>query len=316
MWASGLFFSVVLLAFIFYNADQTLLKKIFNSVSWTVFLASILLLLSEGLFTALRFKLFTPGNPPLTSCLRISALFIVSLIILPARLGEIAVIFLIKNHLNQTTGASIMNVLTQRFIDLIFLGAMLLLFVIANQTLTQNILFYVLVFLIIFLLIISIYKLDVYLTCFSRFFLNNKRILKFSFSRKILRMLLQARIWFRFHLSNKTIFKAIIVSFFKWISNIGGLTLLFYSIKTPLSEAQLLLTSTAYNLLAIVPIQSIGGFGISEAGLTGILVFFGLPIDLSASISILCRLVLISTPFLFFIIVYTYLYLNRNEKIC
>jgi uncharacterized protein (TIRG00374 family) len=314
MWGTGIFFSITLLLFIFYNVDYELLKKAYNSISWTIFIFSIFVLLLEGFFTALRFKLFTPNNPSFINCLDITAIFIVSLIVLPARLGEIAAIFLIKNKLRQSTGASIMNVLTQRFIDLFFLGAILLLFIIAHQTIDQSLWFYISITIIISLLLISIYKLDVILGCISFFILKNKNLKKILVFKKLLRMLLQARIWFRFHINHTTLSKAIIISSFKWVSNIGGLSLLFYSVNIPLSNVQLILTSAAYNLLAIIPIQTIGGFGVSEAGLTGILAFFGLPLDLSASISIICRLVLISIPFIFFVIIYSYILFNPYEK--
>jgi uncharacterized protein (TIRG00374 family) len=314
IWYVGSFFSLVLLFLIIPYVDLNQIGFILNSISWDIFSIAIIVLLMEGVFTALRFKLFTPGKPALKDCLKLTSLFIVSLIILPARLGEIAVIFLLKHQLGQRTGVSIMNVLTQRLIDLIFIFTILLAFILINKAVEYNIFFYLVILLIISLLILSIFKLGFLLGIFATLFFVDKPITKNIFFRKIYRMILQARIWHRFHMSNNIIFKAILISLLKWASNIGGLSLLFYSINTPLNEIQILLTSTAYNLLAIIPIQTIGGFGVSEAGLTGILVFFGLPVDLSANISIASRIVLISTPFLFLLLVYLYLFLSRNEK--
>lgn len=314
IWLVAIFISVLLLSFVIYNVDVNSLYFVFDSITWSIFIISLLVLLLEGLFTAIRFKLFTPGNPALKSCLHITSIFIVSLIILPARLGEIAVIFLLKKELKQKTGAAIMSVLTQRFIDLLFLCALLFIFTLMTSIAEQSLYLYVAIFLIISILISSIYKLDILLGVFASFFYFNKKLVKYRLFKNVYRMILQGRIWYRFHMNNKVVFQAIIISTLKWTSNIGGLTLLFYSINTPLNEVELILTSTAYNLLAIIPLQTIGGFGISEAGLMGILMFFNLPIDLSASISIISRIVLISTPFIFFTLVFSYLFITRHEK--
>jgi len=295
-----------------YQVDFSLLKNIINSISWPIFILAIFILLSEGYFTALRFKLFTPGNPSIKSCLEITSWFIVSLIILPARLGEIAVIVLLKNILNQSTGSSIMNVLSQRLIDVLFLCAMLLMFLLAINIFEQYI--YIFIFIIIILLLLSLYKLDVLLGFIAYLFRSKKYYAKNNFLRNMFRMILQARIWHRFHLNNKIVSKAILISTCKWSCNIGGLSLLFYSLNVPLNDIQLLLVSTAYNILGAVPLQTIGGFGTSEAGLAGILMFFSLPIAFAASISITVRLVLITATFIFFLLVYSYILVLSYEK--
>ena len=111
-----------------------------------------MLLVSEGFFTALRFQLFTPGNPSYNQCLKITAWFIVSLIILPARLGEILVIILLKKEFKLSSGFSIMSVISQRLIDLFFLTAMLLVFVILHQSNKQYLYIYISLIITILLL--------------------------------------------------------------------------------------------------------------------------------------------------------------------
>ncbi len=314
IWYIGGIVSIALLLFVILQVDLDKIKYIFNTISWGIFLIAILVLLSEGFFTALRFKLFTPGNPPLIKCLELTAWFIISLIILPARLGEIAVIILLKNNLGQSTGSSIMNVLTQRFIDLLFLCSMSLAFVFLNQNFQHSLYLYLIIFTIMSLLFLSLYKLDVLLGFIASLFFRQKIRPKHRLPRTFFRMSLQARIWYRFHMNNDIFTKAILVSLCKWISNVGGLALLLYSLNLPLGEVQLLLASTAYNFLAIIPLQTIGGLGISEAGLAGILVFFGLSMTFAASVSIMIRLVLISTPFIFFLFINSLIIFHKNEQ--
>lgn len=206
-----------------------------------------------------------------------------------------------------------MNVLTQRFIDLLFLCAMVIIFIFLSQTIEHRLLLYTSVFTIICLLFLSLYKLDVLLGIIASLFYLKKCRPKLKLTKILFRMLLQARTWYRFHINNSVFSIAIFISMCKWASNIGGLTLLFYSINIPLSEVQLLLASTAFNFLAIIPLQTIGGIGISEAGLTGIFLYFGLPIAFAASVSVMIRLVLISTPFLFFLLIHTYYSVVKNE---
>ena len=144
---------------------------------------------------------------------------------------------------------------------------------------------------------------------------DNKRP-KRKYSKLFFRIVLQARIWHRHHLNNQLIGKAVFVSTCKWMCNLGGLFFLFFSMNLSIANIELLLAACSYNFLAIIPIQTIGGFGVTEAGLTGILTFFDLDIESAASVSILSRLVLIFIPFLFFLLVYSYNQIQKNETDC
>ena len=58
-----------------------------------------------------------------------------------------------------------------------------------------------------------------------------------------------------------------------------------------------------YNLSAVIPIQTVGGFGISEAALLGSFRWLGYSLGVGASIAIAIRLALIAGPLLFWLVI-------------
>ncbi len=303
IWVISFVISIGLLLFIF---NQTNIHELANLIDLTSFkwlFLSIIVLALEGFFTGLRFKTFTPGNHSIGRCSKLSSWFIVSLVILPARLGEIAVVFLLQDYLKQSAGAAIMNTIIQRYIDLLFLASMTLIFLCLNHLFSLELLILSIV-LILFFTFIGLYRIDLILGFIASTFYRHRRRPK-SIVRKLFRVLLQARLYYRFHINSDIFFRGVGISFLKWLCNIGGLSLLFFSFDTQLTSIQLILSAIAYNALALIPLQTIGGIGIGEAGLMGIFLFFGLPSAFAASASILTRLVLIFIPFLFLFLVYT-----------
>ena len=89
----------------------------------------------------------------------------------------------------------------------------------------------------------------------------------------------------------------------KWICILGGFVLLARGLMLGLDVAEGVTAAAAYNFLAVLPLQTVGGFGLGEAGLTGVLVVFGLPLGLAAGASVVMRLTLIAVPVAFWVVV-------------
>ena len=64
-----------------------------------------------------------------------------------------------------------------------------------------------------------------------------------------------------------------------------------------------MLLAAAFNFLAVVPLQSVGGIGVSEVGLAGLLMVFGASVEYAASMTIVVRVILLSTPVLYWVLV-------------
>ena len=102
-----------------------MLAVVLSQVDWALFVEillgalpgfvflSLILFLMEGVFTSLRFYLLTPGDRHVTACFSLTAWYVVLLVLLPLRLGEVAVVLLMKKYLDQDASPALMNVFVQ-----------------------------------------------------------------------------------------------------------------------------------------------------------------------------------------------------------
>lgn len=311
-WWSAIGVSALFIVFLGYLVDWHNVSLHFNAVSLLWLCLALIVLALEGVFTAFRIKSFTPGDQPISECLRVNAWFVMMLIIIPGRLGEIAVVVLYRHYLHQKTGSALMNVIAQRLLDLIILGLIFLLAITAiNFTeISRNM--YIAVICAIFLFVFIIRYLLVLLTLLSLLFLSIKKKTGSLIAKHILKLSLQARTWFKHHMTRHVLMKSIFLTMAKWICNIAGLMLAFASFGLEFSNIKLLFLATIYNVLGVVPLQTIGGIGVSEVGLSGILYTMGLPLDEATATSIYMRFVAILNPVLFFAMVM--LWINVIKK--
>ena len=303
IWFSATAISLVLLAAVISQVDWHLAGEIALKAS-PVFLAfSFFIFLAEGVFTTLRIYLLTPNHPGLTACFKVTAWYVVFLILLPARLGEVAAILLLKQHLNQNTSPALMNILVQRLFDIIILGSIFLITVAALSPIADSHQYNIIAITVVTVVSIMLIWFDRLLAIPVKLIIYKKARLKNKWLRHITRMLLQARTWHRHRLTPSKSIYTILLTIGKWGCNLGGFVFLLKALQLPLTISNSVMLGAAYNFLSIIPIQTIGGFGISEAGLTSLLLLSGLSLTLAASATILVRLVIIIMPFAFWCIV-------------
>ena len=85
----------------------------------------------------------------------------------------------------------------------------------------------------------------------------------------------------------------------KWLATLTAIGCVVVAVVPALSPFTALGVAIVYNLSAVIPIQTVGGFGISEAVLLGSFSWLGYSLGMGASIAIVIRLVLTSAPILF-----------------
>ncbi|MBT8445603.1 MAG: flippase-like domain-containing protein, partial [Gammaproteobacteria bacterium] len=100
------------------------------SLRWTYL--GIGLLLLEGVVTALRFRVLVRGRVRISSCLLANAWSVLLLLVLPARLGEVASVGAIVRYMDQPGGVAVASLLFQRVFDLILLAGLLVLLTILS----------------------------------------------------------------------------------------------------------------------------------------------------------------------------------------
>ncbi len=315
IWISATVISLILLSLVISQVDWDLAVDILLTSSPLFLLCSIILFLTEGVFTTLRFYLLTPNKPRMSSCYKVTAWYVIFLILLPARLGEIIVVLLLKQYLNQNTSPALMNVLVQRLFDVIILSSIFLVTALTLTSFSDSHYLNIVAIIVILLVSIVLFWLDYFLTILAKIIIGKHTRPKIKWLRHILRMILQARIWHRHRLTTLISIQTIVITFCKWSCNLGGFVMLMKALHLPLAISNSVVLGAAYNFLAIIPLQTIGGFGISEAGLTSLLVLTGMSLTLAASATIIVRLIIILVPFLFWFIVMLFNITNSKREI-
>ena len=312
VWITAGFISIVLLALVLMQVNWGLMIKLAQSVSLPLFVLSLSVLVFEGVFTTLRLQLFTPNKPLFKDCLQVVAWFVVLLVILPARLGEVAIIVLIQRYLRQNAGSALISVVIQRIFDLIMLSAVFLLAAIAVSKLSNTIQLVIIASLLLCILIAVLCCLPLIMRYLQVSFSKKQPVSRLR--KKLLSGLNNAIVWHDEHITQRILLTALMYTAIKWLCNIGGIVLLFTAINLPLSIADNTLLAAAYNFLGVIPLQTVGGFGVSEAGLAGLLVLFGLSLTTAASFSMMARVVIILNPFIFWLLVMLGLKCSKAAK--
>jgi uncharacterized protein (TIRG00374 family) len=301
LWATASFISLVLLALVVMKADFSEMQAMLNDLSYTMLGWAVCFLFFEGVITSLRIWLFAGGKKCISPSFRTNAWYVLLLVILPARLGEVAAVVVFKKYLGQKYGAAAMSILTQRLYDVIILGVFGLIAVLGMGDFLNKQAFLIVGPVLITVAIVLLTQIDKFLTL--AVLVLGKDKLHTGFRRKVGRLLLQARIYVRHILQPRDIPLALVFTILKWTFNLGALVFLFYALYLNLSLSQSVVTAAAYNFLAIIPIQTIGGIGVGEAGLALILAGMGITASLAAGASLLIRFVILLFPFVFWAII-------------
>ncbi len=263
---------------------------------------ALICLTFEGIITALRIWLFADRKPCLRPALKANAWYVLLLVILPARLGEVAAVVIFERYLKQKRGAAVMSIITQRLYDVIVLGSFFLIALMGLSGFGDKGVMSGLALAVIAFSLFVLFRLDMFLTFAALIFQKLAKGSRGLF-RKLLHICLQGRIYVRHGLKSRDIPLALLFTIGKWVSNLGAILFLFMAINLDLSFFESLTIAGAYNFLAIIPLQTIGGIGVGEAGLAVLFVAMGLTVSLAAGASLLIRFVILLFPLLFWVMV-------------
>ena len=88
----------------------------------------------------------------------------------------------------------------------------------------------------------------------------------------------------------------------KWTANFGAYWLLCQAVGLQLATLEALFAGAGSVVLTALPLQSIGGFGLLEAGLTGIFAWFGAPANTAAAAALTIRFAIWTAAGLFWLL--------------
>ena len=295
IWGFATMVSFGLLALVIAQVDWAQTGAMLESISWVMLGGAFVFLVAEGVATALRLWLFAQKKPCLSEALKANAWYVLLLVILPARLGEVAAIVVLERHLGQKYGAAAMSILTQRLYDVIVLGVVFLIALLGlGDFIDKNVMSVAALGLITLALFVLV-RLEMFLTWAALLFKKAPK----SFCR----LILQGRLYSRHKLQRRDIPLALFFTALKWVSNLGALVCLFMALHLGLGAFENVTVAAAYNFLAIIPLQTIGGIGVGEAGLALLLAGMGLTASMAAGASLMIRFVILIFPFIFWVMV-------------
>lgn len=298
LWQISIVSSLILLSVVVAQVDWRAARSLVANIDYRWVACGIALLTVEGLITAARFRLLARTAASYGDCLRATAWYVLMLIGLPARLGEVAGIGLIVRHMRERAGAAAASLLFQRVFDMIVLVPMLaVVCILAFGEVGTLPIFGMTVVLTAILIALLVY-LEGLLGVAVRPLLARRQE---KWPRRFLRVALQARMVRRHHMDRERTMKLGGYTVLKWIANLTAIGCVVVAVVPALSPLTALGVGIVYNLSAVIPIQTVGGFGISEAALLGSFSWLGYSLEVGAPIAIAIRLVLISAPILFWL---------------
>ena len=302
LWLAAMTISGTLLAVLLSQMDHTAFTRILHTLHAGYVAAALLFLTGEAVLNSLRIKHFAAGKPTLRNALYANGWYMLLLNLLPARLGEIAAIWVFEKHLGQTRGAAMMSIIAQRLFDLIILSAFFLVVVSMATAIMPSPVWFTIALFIIGGAILALLRIEPLLSTIAAIMLR-QHWQRQGWRRVLFKLVLQARTWRRHNIQLSQVVVAIALTLLKWVCNLGIISCLLFAVGTPLNWPEALSISAAYNFLAIVPVQTIGGLGLSEAGLTLMLGITGIETSEAIAFSVFTRIILLAFPFIFFIVV-------------
>lgn len=298
IWLVSIVSSGVLLVGLLSLADRHAIVELSVALSWPLIALAFALFQFEGTCSALRLHWITDSHNAFIDSLAVTAWWVAALALLPARLGEIAGMRVFSRRLKQSFGSSLHCLLLQRLMDtawLLFLGFCLLL---VHADRLQSALPIAGVCVAGIVLFLVMMRLDAVFALSLRALLPYRRVRATLF---VLKVLAQGRRAAKQLRARDRLIPLAAVSLLKWLLNLAALALLAQAIMPALAALDALAASIAFNLAAIVPLQTVGGVGLGDFTFLGVLAWYGYGISTTASAAVLFRVALIVAPLSFFV---------------
>ena len=289
-WAIAAAVSLALFGVVAARLDAASLAAVAEQLSWPLVGAALALLLSGHLFSALRTHLIAEGHL-FSTALRVSAWHAIWLIALPMRLGEVAWLVSMRNAYGWNAATAVVCGLVQRLLDLAVIAAFLLLAVPAVfiPGRIEAPLAAALAVVAGALALLGAVTLPVWLRLSGRLIVAAGRPL--GWRARLLRHLWRGRRWLESVRHRRIVQLCLVPTALSWMAIFGGYWLLCRAVGLDAAWSEFLFAAAGGNLITALPVQSIGGFGLLEAGFTGILAWFGSPADTAALAALTIRFV-------------------------
>lgn len=301
VWAGAGAVSLVLFGVVVAQLDESSLAAAAGAVSWTLVGAGVALFVAEGLFNAVRTHLIAGRHGGFRTAVRVTAWHAIWLIVLPMRLGEVAWVVSMRRAYGWNIATAAACALVQRLLDVVVVAAFLLLMIPVTFGLHEErvLVFSVMAVALCLLAFIGCTTLHVWLRLAARVAVGagpprGRR-------RRFLRHLSQARRWFEDARQRRALRRCIVPTTLIWMTVFTAYWTLGRAVGLDISLAESGFAAAGSTLITAIPVQSIGGFGLLEAGFTGIVAWFGAPAGMAALAALAIRFASLAATGLFWL---------------
>ena len=270
--------------------DAASLADVAASFSWPLFAAGVALLLAGLLADSVRMHLIAGGGA-LTTAIRVAAWHNLWVVVLPMRLGEVVWIVAMRNAYGWNPATAIVCALVQRLLDVAAIAMFLLLAMPAAFDLGRDgaPLIAAAAVAACGAALAGVMTLRFWLRLIARLVIAAGR--PRGWRLRVLRHLLQGRRWLGSMQHRRILRLCLLPTALTWVAVFVAYWLICQAVGLQMAAVEVLFASAGGIALTALPVQSIGGFGLLEAGFTGILAWFGAPADTAAAAALTIRLI-------------------------
>jgi uncharacterized protein (TIRG00374 family) len=291
IWLAALLVSVVLLAFLVSQADLGYLLSLWGSAQPVFLVIGVLVVIVDCWATGLRLRILHLGvtRRPRAVYMNIEVMHGLLLQLLPARLGELPYLVLLRRRLGMDHGEVFANFIYQRLLDtmvlaLFFLSSLLL--IVGDRESVSTWIPMVLVACTLFgLMFLGVEQVAaVVVRIMHRFHVRGSAL-----SHWLLRVLSVARRWSRRLRLEGVRWMALVWTCTRWSAVMVLTWAAFAAFGIRLGVVETLFLGSGLCFATVIPLQTVGGFGVSEMGLAALLVVTGYPWQEATATALLVR---------------------------
>ena len=267
--------SLLLLGLVAAQVDVAALAA--AQISWPLAGAALALLFGENLIAALRTHLLADRRGGFVAAMEVTAWHSVWLLALPVRLGEVAWVVVMRRTYGWSTTTAVACALVQRLLDAAVIAACLLLSMLMVFGLSGDgaWLLAALAAGLCLLALVGALSLHLWLRLAAGMVVRAGR--PRGWRRRLLRHLRQGRRWLESARHRRIMRLCLLPTALLWLGVFTAFWLVGRAVGLDGAYAELLFAAAGGSLATALPVQSIGGLGLLEAGLTGILAGLGAP---------------------------------------
>ena len=286
----------VLLIFVLYKQiDLETLRNFRVKIDFYLLIAALSLYILANIVRAQRFNYIMNNCLKLIDMFKITAFYNLYTGIFPGGIGELSFIFLVRKKIKKYVPSALSSIITTRIFDILVTSVYFLCSLIILGRLKSELEKYIFVVIVIILFLMLHLYIDKIMMILSK--------MLSVLTQRYVAWLKSVADNFR-HTSenlednkNKS-FLLFIFTFPYWGVNFFIIQLTFWSIGLEISYFESVFLGAISNLTSTIPINTIGGFGYKEAGLTLGLIFIGVAKSDAVIFSFLVHLLHISFMFM------------------